>query len=101
MTNLAPDDACCTTLFDMLREAKLPIEYDARWHVIRMVSLTQDWTQDMSFCPFCGSAWVSALEDKWWAEIEALGIDGDNFADILNRVPEKFRTAAWWKEKSD
>ena len=88
-------------LGEMLREGKLPIEYNARWHAIRMLSLGGDWGQDMNNCPFCGASWTPTLEDKWWAEVEALGIDGDDFAEILQKVPLPYRTSQWWKTPGD
>lgn len=43
------------------------------------------------FCPWCGSALPASLRDRWFKELEALGIDPGEQA-----VPEQYQTSEWW-----
>jgi hypothetical protein len=43
------------------------------------------------FCPWCGSALPDSLRDRWFKELEGLGIDPGE-----QSVPEQYRTSAWW-----
>jgi hypothetical protein len=43
------------------------------------------------FCPWCGARLPESLRDRWFAELEALGIDPGG-----GEVPQRFRSAEWW-----
>lgn len=45
------------------------------------------------FCPYCGSKFPESLSDRWFEEIERLGLEPGDAA-----IPDKYRTAEWWRE---
>lgn len=45
-------------------------------------------------CPFCGAALPESKADRWFDEIEALGMTGPSD----QRLPDKYRSAAWWRD---
>lgn len=45
----------------------------------------------IGFCPWCGARLPGSLRDRWFEEVEALGIDPGG-----DEVPERFRSSAWW-----
>jgi len=47
----------------------------------------------ISFCPWCGKKLPESLRDRWFDEMDALGLDPD--ADDL---PEKFTDERWYQE---
>ena len=42
------------------------------------------------FCPWCGEKLPKSLRDKWFDELEALGID-----PMRDEIPIKYRTSQW------
>lgn len=45
----------------------------------------------IQFCPWCGTRLPESLRDRWFNELEALGIDPGR-----NEVPPAFQSSAWW-----
>jgi ribosomal protein S27AE len=45
----------------------------------------------IAFCPWCGSCLPASLRDRWFTELERLGVDPS-----ISEVPERFRSDAWW-----
>ena len=46
----------------------------------------------ITHCPFCGAALPDSKADRWFDEIEALGLTpGDE------TMPAKFKSDAWWR----
>jgi hypothetical protein len=46
----------------------------------------------ISFCPWCGTALGGSLRDRWFEELEHLGIDPSE-----DEVPDHFRDDRWWR----
>lgn len=52
-----------------------------------------------AFCPFCGEKLPESKRDRWFEELEKLGIEPDLFDWKKDkRIPEKFKSSAWWTE---
>ena len=49
----------------------------------------------ISYCPWCGKKLPDSKRDKWFDEIEKMGID-DPFCD---NIPDEYKTDLWWKNK--
>ena len=48
--------------------------------------------QAISYCPWCGTKLPESKRDRWFNELEAMGIDpGDD------KVPIHYRTDAWYR----
>ena len=54
--------------------------------------------QTLAFCPFSGKALPEPLRDRFFDELEALGLI-DGLADV-ERAPAEFQSEAWWIERS-
>lgn len=50
--------------------------------------------QQLRFCPFTGKALPESLRDRFFDEIEKLGLI-DGLADI-ERAPAEFQSEEWW-----
>ncbi len=49
---------------------------------------------EMSYCPFTGKKLPESLRNRWFDEVEKLGMEpGDS------SIPEVFNDERWWKEK--
>jgi predicted RNA-binding Zn-ribbon protein involved in translation (DUF1610 family) len=65
------------------------IKYDPRFDEYWIPS--GDARQVLFHCPFCGNALPDSKRDRWFDELEALGIDPLG----ADEIPERYRTAAW------
>jgi hypothetical protein len=44
------------------------------------------------FCPWCGERLPESSRDKWYDELEALGLDPN-----VDEIPQKYKTDEWRK----
>ncbi len=51
-------------------------------------------TQIIRFCPFSGAPLPEPLRDRFFDELEAIGLT-DGLSDI-ERAPNEFQSEAWW-----
>ena len=54
----------------------------------------------IQYCPWCGTRFRPSKRDRWFDELEAMGI-GDPWGDDRDRVPDEYRTAEWWLAKEN
>lgn len=47
----------------------------------------------INYCPWCGAVLPKSLRDRWFSELEALGIDDP----ASQPIPEKYKTEAWYR----
>jgi hypothetical protein len=47
----------------------------------------------IAHCPFCGCRLPDSKADRWFDELEALGISGV----YDDKIPEKYQSDAWWR----
>ncbi|WP_156356111.1 DUF6980 family protein [Sphingomonas sp. Leaf22] len=64
------------------------VHYDARYDVYWVEAGAA--RQTLFFCPWCGERLPPSLRDRWFDELEALGIDPD-----IGPIPEDFQSSAW------
>jgi predicted RNA-binding Zn-ribbon protein involved in translation (DUF1610 family) len=43
------------------------------------------------YCPWCGAKLPESMRDRWFAELEQMGIDPST-----DEVPVAFQSSAWW-----
>jgi len=43
------------------------------------------------YCPWCGSPLPDSKRDRWFDELERLGVDPSS-----DDIPEQFQSDAWW-----
>lgn len=66
------------------------VQYDARFDEYSVQA--GDALQSLFYCPWCGEKLPPTQRDRWFNEVEALGLDAWH-----DELPERFRSAAWWK----
>ena len=64
------------------------VQYDARFDEYWIKA--GDARQSLFYCPWCGEKLPPTQRDRWFDEVEALGLDPWN-----DEVPDRFRSAAW------
>lgn len=50
----------------------------------------------IEYCPWCGKKLPKSKREKWFEELEMLGIE-DPLCE--EGIPEKYKSGEWWKEK--
>lgn len=64
------------------------VHYDARFDVYWV--LAGGAKQQLFYCPWCGDQLPPSQRDRWFDELDALGIDPDQEV-----VPERYRSGVW------
>ncbi len=65
------------------------------------IKLGEFWKYDsweclgMQFCPFCGYKFPESLRNKYFEELEVLGIDHWMEPE---KVPEEYKSDKWWNK---
>lgn len=49
------------------------------------------------YCPWCGKKFPTDLTDTYYGLVEEWGL---NWLSDSDNVPEKYKTAEWWKERN-
>ena len=83
---------CCERIRDAIEGEEVAITYISKFrqYGIRILdggtsSLTID------YCPWCGKKFLPNLRDRWFDELEHLGIDPDR-----DSVPDEFTDERWY-----
>ena len=87
---------CCKKMNYFLDEGKVSITYDPRFRNYSIKLEGSDASQTVYFCSWCGEKLPSDLSK----ELESIifdELDLDDFQDP--RMPEEFKTDAWWKNR--
>jgi hypothetical protein len=50
----------------------------------------------ISFCPWCGTKLPESLRDRWFEELQAMGLDPSE-----DEIPEAYKSAVWWQNDSN
>jgi hypothetical protein len=64
------------------------VHYDSRYDVYWVEA--GGAKQALFFCPWCGEHLPPSQRDRWFDELEALGVD-----PAIGPIPEQFRSSAW------
>jgi hypothetical protein len=64
------------------------VSYDARFDVYWVPAGSAH--QQLFFCPWCGERLPSSQRDRWFDELEAMGIDPN-----CHPIPEAYQSGAW------
>jgi hypothetical protein len=92
---------CCKEMKFFLEEGSVSINFDSTFKRYSLALLDgfnrapSAGTQQIKYCPWCGSKLPINLSDQWFAELEKLGFD-EPFEQI---IPEEFKSDEWWKKK--
>ena len=79
-------------MFQFVADERVPIFYEAKFREYSLMLFESEAHQLIHFCPWCGAELPSSLRDRFFDELEQLGID---YADGAS--PAKYATDAWWR----
>ena len=86
----------CNFMAEMLDEGSVSITFLPRFREYGIDLRESEAFQLMYFCPWCGKKLPEPLRDQCAKELEAMGHELFDDDDI----PEKYKTDAWWREKT-
>jgi hypothetical protein len=83
---------CCKEMLAHIAAADIGIIYIAKFreYGIRYTDGGSSF-QLINFCPWCGTKLAVSLRDKWFDEIERLGIESDD-----PNIPTSMNTEEWY-----
>jgi hypothetical protein len=97
-------DHCCQQMRDEVehRCAEHPDPYDCPEHLVRYVPNFDEYGLivhdggasyvDIAYCPWCGTRLPRSKRERWWAEMERLGID-----PWTETPPPLYQSDAWYR----
>ena len=87
-------DHCCKMMSTNLETGETAIRYSPKFREYGIPVLDDgDSYIVIAHCPWCGSQLPTSLRDRWFEQLEKLGLDIDD-----PRMPEALRTDEWWKQ---
>lgn len=100
---MPPRKHCCTTMTEAVaRECPLhPDRFACPDALIEYISKFDEYgiiihdggsaISTILFCPWCGSALPESKRDRWFEELERLGLDPS-----ADDIPMQFQSDMWW-----
>ena len=93
---------CCVDMeISVVKEEYALMEYEeeTRRYFFRLYNNPDGDIRGMAYCPWCGSKLPRGLDKEWCAEIKKkFGYDSV-YAEEWAKLPEKYKTEQWWREK--
>ncbi len=83
----------CPEMRQFVDDARVPVVYEPRFREYSLALLESDAHQLIRFCPWCGAELPESLRDRFFDELDRLGVDYPN-----EIPPARYRTDAWWRE---
>jgi hypothetical protein len=68
------------------------VKYSRRWNEYS-IDVNENIQQKIYYCPWCGEKLPNSHREKWFDNLEAMGIDPMN-----DNIPEEFQDEAWYIE---
>ena len=84
---------CCESMTNAIGDDDIPITYIAKFREYG-ISILDGGSSHLviHFCPWCDQKLPENLRNRWFDELEGLGIDPED--DI---VPEEFKDERWYR----
>jgi hypothetical protein len=92
---------CCEKMEHRMSKEYTFIEYmpESREYVFNLHGNHEGAHFDMQYCPWCGKKLPESLGEEWCKVIkEDLGVE-DVDAEEWAKLPEKYKTEQWWRER--
>lgn len=90
---MAHKNYCCAEIVRFVSEGELGLIYLEKFREFGIEYRDGGTSyQHIKFCPFCGACFPISLRDKWFDEIEAMGID-----PWAEEIPEEYKSCKWWE----
>lgn len=85
---------CCIDMERVLRNGDVAITYIKKFHEYGILNTDGGTSyQIIHYCPWCGRKLPASVRDKWFDEIEKLGMEPDD-----PKLPKIFLTDEWLSE---
>lgn len=87
----------CRDLLNTINSDESPIRYIKKYREFGILILDGGTSMMIiKYCPYCGEKLPEQLRDKWFGELEKLGI----LDPFNNKVPAEFHSDRWWKKRN-
>jgi hypothetical protein len=86
---------CCEEMRQHLQRREVAIRYIPKFREYG-IHIEDGGTsfQEIRFCPWCGRPLPPSLRDRWFEELDALGLEPDSPA-----LSDRYKTDEWWKSR--
>jgi hypothetical protein len=85
-------ESCCDRMMAAVDNVEIPIVFTPKFREFGVKVLDGGTsTIELLYCPWCGKELPSSLRDRWFDELDRLGID-----PIGTDVPAVFQDARWY-----
>jgi hypothetical protein len=90
---------CCSLMDEYLLEGDVAVRYSpvVREYAIPVLDGGSSGIV-VRFCPCCGKELPVSLRDEWFSQLQSLGYD-PNPRTGDPKLPDVYRSDAWWKGK--
>jgi hypothetical protein len=78
-----------------IADERLPVVYNAKFREYALALVGSEARQDIAFCPWCGQALPTSLRDRFFDDMDRLGVDYPS-----ETPPAAYRDDAWWRENA-
>ena len=86
-------DCCCGEMRMYLELGDVAIRYAAKFREYGLAILDGGSSCiTIHFCPWCGQRLPTSLRDRWFEEIERLGLEPESPS-----LPVRYATDEWWR----
>lgn len=93
MTSAGNLPHACDAMVRFTSEPRVPIRYNPRFREYSLELIESEARQLIAYCPWCGQALPSSVRDRFFVEMERLGIDYPS-----DEPPAVFRDDQWWRD---
>ena len=91
-------ECCCKEMLDNIQETAC-VNYNERFNEFTIAC--NDGTRSgvcLFFCPWCGKKLPESKRKRWFEHLEKMGFDAPLFCED---IPEKYKTAEWWRDQPE
>jgi hypothetical protein len=86
---------CCESMSYYLQLSDAPVEFIPRFREYGFPCPDNGRSMiTIEHCPWCGEKLPTSLRERWFDELDALGID-----EAKDSIPEHFQTDEWYSSK--
>lgn len=83
----------CPEMLQFIDDERVPVVYEPRFREYSLALLQSGASQLIRFCPWCGAELPASLRDRFFDELERIGVD---YASEV--CPVAYGTDAWWRD---
>jgi len=86
---------CCEQMSFFIEEGKITLGYNSVYREYFIELKHTNGKQLIHYCPWCGTALPESLRNKWFDILEEQYNIDDPLEDE-HKIPEEFKSDAWW-----